>query len=99
MGSDFVFLIPAHKTDTAFEGNRVHITHIIGAPDPKPIMANYIRSRDVLFPLHPQLWLCANGFSPTCSWFLCRLQQYCLPNIAGHSMRAGGATALAQAGA
>jgi hypothetical protein len=99
MGTDFEFLLPAHKTDTAFKGNHVHIAHIIGALDPKPIMANYIRSRDVLFPLHPQLWLRANGFSLTRSWFLCSLRQYCLPNIAGHSMRAGGATVLAQAGA
>ena len=99
VGVDFEFLLPAHKTDTTFEGNRVHIARIIGAPDPKPIMVNYIRSRDRLFPLHPQLWLCANGFSPTRSWFLRRLSQYCPADIAGQSMRAGGATALAQAGA
>jgi hypothetical protein len=97
--ADFEFLLPAHKTDTTFEANRVHIAHIIGAPDPKPIMANYIHSHDRLFPLHPQLWLHANGFSPTRSWFLRRLRQYCPPDIAGQSMRVGGATALAQAGA
>jgi hypothetical protein len=75
VGADFKFLLPAHKTDTMFKGNRVHIAHIIGAPDPKPIMVNYICSHDQLFPLHPQLWLCVNGFSLTCSWFqiLCHL--------------------------
>jgi hypothetical protein len=99
VGTDFEFLLPTHKTDTTFEGNRVHIAHIIGAPNPKPIMAKYIRSRDQLFPLHPQLWLRANGLSPTRSWFLRRLRQYCPADIAGQSMRAGGATALAQAGA
>ena len=33
------------------------------------------------------------------SWFLHRLSAYCPPDIAGQSMRAGGATALAEAGA
>jgi hypothetical protein len=99
IGRDFEFLLPTHKTDTIFEGNRVHIAQIIGAPDPKPIMAAYIRSRDRLFPLHPQLWLRVNGLSPTRSWFLRRLSNFCPADIAGQSMRAGGATALAQAGA
>ena len=99
VGADFEFLLPAHKTDTMFKGNRVHISRIIGAPDPKPFMAKYIHSRDLLFPLHPQLWLRINGLSPTRSWFLRRLHQYCPADIAGQSMRAGGATALAQAGA
>ena len=61
-------------------------------------MEHYIRSRDGLFPLHPQLWLRANGLSPTRSWFLRKLHQYCPMDIAGQSMRAGGATALAEAG-
>jgi len=71
--NDFEFLLPAHKSDTTFEGNHVHIAKIIGAPDPYPIMVNYICSRDRLFPLHPQLWLCQNRLSPTRSWFLRRL--------------------------
>jgi hypothetical protein len=99
IGNDYKFLLPAHKTDTSFEGNRVHITKIIGAPDPCPIMQRYISSRDQLFPLHPQLWLRTNGTSPTRSWFLRRLRQFCPPDIAGQSIRAGGATALAEAGA
>jgi hypothetical protein len=97
--SDFEFLLPAHKTDTTFEGNQIHIAHIIGSPDPKPIMANYILSRDWLFPLHSQLWLHKNGLSPTRSWFLNRLKRYCSADITGQSMQACGATALTQAGA
>ena len=62
-------------------------------------MASYIRSRDRLFPLHPQLWLRVTGISPTRSWFLRRLKEFCPADIAGQSMRAGGTTALAQAGA
>ena len=97
--NDFEFLLPTHKTDTTFEGNRVHIAKIIGAPNPRPIMERYILSRDQSFPLHPQLWLRKNGASPTRSWFLRRLKRFCPPDIAGQSMRAGGATALAEAGA
>jgi hypothetical protein len=82
-----------------FEGNRVHVAQIIGAPNPQPIMKRYLSSRDMLFPLHPQLWLRDKGTSPTRSWFLHRLRQYCPPEIAGQSIRAGGATALAEAGA
>jgi len=97
--NDFEFLLPAQKTDSTFEGNRVHIAQIIGAPNPHPIMKRYLSSRDRLFPLHPQLWLRADGSSPTRSWFLQRLRQYCPAEIAGQSIRAGGATALAEAGA
>jgi len=79
--------------------NRVHIAKIIDAPDPQPIMMRYVLLRDRLFPLHPQLWLRATGSSPTRSWFLCRLKQFCPPEITGQSIRVGGATALAQAGA
>ena len=97
--NDYEFLLPAHKADTTFEGNRVHIAHIINAPDPHPIMARYTCSRDRLFPLHPQLWLRSNGTMPTRAWFLACLSDFCPPKIAGQSMRAGGATALVEGGA
>jgi hypothetical protein len=96
---EYEFLLPAHKADATFEGNRVHIAQIIGAPEPQPIMSRYILSRDRLFPLHPQLWLRANGAAPTRSWFLKRLWRFCSREIAGQSIRAGGAMALAEAGA
>ena len=57
----------------------------------------YLQSHDKLFPFHPQLWLHANGTVPTHGWFICCLQQHFLSDVSGHSMRAGGATALAQA--
>jgi hypothetical protein len=99
LGGNYDFFLPTHKSDATFEGNHVHITQIVNAHDPKPIMERYIQSRDMLFPLHPQLWLRTNGRSPSRSWFLHRLKRYCPPDIAGQSMRAGGATALAEAGA
>jgi hypothetical protein len=95
----YAFWLPAHKTDTTFEGNRVVIKQITGAPDPFPIMRQYINSRDHLFPLLPQLWLKADGTVPLRSWFINRLRHYFGPDISGQSMHAGGATAMAEAGA
>jgi hypothetical protein len=62
-------------------------------------MERYIESRDRLFPFHPQLWLKADGTIPLRFWFINRLHRYFGTNVAGQSMRAGGATAMAEAGA
>ncbi|KIM77829.1 hypothetical protein PILCRDRAFT_76302 [Piloderma croceum F 1598] len=97
VGNDYEFLLPTQKTDTMFEGNHVRISQIIGTPNPQPVMGCYLYSCDQLFPLHPQLWLCNDGSSPTRSWFLHCLYQYCPSEIAGQSIHAGGATALTEA--
>jgi len=96
LSNSYEFFLPTHKSDTTFEGNHVHIAQIMNAPDLKLIMERYIQSPDMLFPLHPQLWLCTNGHSPSCSWFLRHLKRYCPPDIAGQS---GGTTVLVEAGA
>jgi hypothetical protein len=96
---EYSFWLPTHKADTTFEGNRIVVRQISGAPDPLPIMKRYIDSRDARFPFHPQLWLRADGTIPLRSWFITRLHHYFGPDIAGQSMRAGGATAMAEAGA
>jgi hypothetical protein len=57
----YKFLLPAHKSNTSFEGNRVHIAHIINAPDPLPFMVHYIGFWDWLFPLHPNYGFAAMG--------------------------------------
>ena len=62
-------------------------------------MERYTTSHDTLFPFHPQLWIRANGTVPLCSWFIAHLQRYFGTTIAGQSMCAGGATAMAEAGA
>ena len=49
----YEFLLLAHKADTMFEGNRVHIAHIINAPDPHPFIKCFISSCDRLFPPPP----------------------------------------------
>jgi hypothetical protein len=98
-GDDFDFFLPTHKSDATYEGNRVYIKQILGAPNPSPLMRAYLQSRDSRFPLHPHLWLTSRGSPPTRSWFLSRLRKYCPPDIAGQSLRAGAATAMAEAGA
>lgn len=95
----FSYVLPGNKTDPAFEGNRIVIKQFRGAPDPRHLFTSYLSSRDIKFRMHPQLFLLANGLVPTRSWFLGRLKHYVIGNYAGQSLRAGGATALAEAGA
>jgi hypothetical protein len=40
----YSFWLPTHKADTTFEGNRIVVKKITGAPDPYPIMEQYIKS-------------------------------------------------------
>ncbi|KAH9940148.1 uncharacterized protein BXZ73DRAFT_34542, partial [Epithele typhae] len=93
------FTLPTHKSDRAFEGDHVVLTNLINAgPDPVAIFRTYLRGRDALFPFHIELWLRADSSVPTRNWFCRRLHAIFPRDISGHSMRAGGATALAIAG-
>jgi hypothetical protein len=88
-----VELLPAHKADTYFEGNQILIQSTTSPPDPVPVFSQYLHSRDRLFPWHQHLWLTSSGDVPHRAWFMRRLRQFFPSSIAGHSMRAGGATA------
>ena len=68
--------------------------------DPWAAFCVYLASRDRLFPYRSELWLHHDGSIPLRAWFLRHLSKTFLPsaNISGHSMRSGGATALAVAG-
>jgi hypothetical protein len=98
--SSFGFTLPSNKTDPFFQGNHIVIKWFIRDVDPLPFFSSYVSSRDRLFPIHPQLWLRENGSVPTRSWFINRLRKF-FPDgqVAGQSMRAGGATCLASCGA
>lgn len=95
----FSYILPGNKTDTAFEGSTVVIKRFRDGPDPRPFLNVYLAARDTAFPFHPQLFVRESGKVPTRSWFLRRLRKYAVGNYAGQSLRAGGATALAEAGA
>ncbi|KIJ22710.1 hypothetical protein M422DRAFT_100298, partial [Sphaerobolus stellatus SS14] len=96
----FEFLLPTHKADKLFEGNRVIIQSIALRDDPLLPFKRYLTSRDTLFRLRPELWLRKNGSLPTRGWLIRYLRKHfpAESNISGHSIRAGGATALAEVG-
>jgi hypothetical protein len=94
----FSFFLPGHKADRFFEGNRIVLQWNASGDDPDSPFRKYLASRDSLFPFHPELWLRENGSIPTRSWFIRHLREHFPSDVAGHSLRAGGATALAQAG-
>jgi len=99
LASHYSFFLPSHKADPFFEGNTILVQKNNTLTDPyKPFLA-YLSSRDKLFPLHPELWLTSSGHVPTRHWFIKRLRTFFPKEIAGQSLRSGGATSLAEAGA
>ncbi|KIJ41368.1 hypothetical protein M422DRAFT_255560 [Sphaerobolus stellatus SS14] len=66
--------------------------------DPLCHILSYLAYHIMAFPLLPTLWITQLGLPPTYSWFISRLQNFLGDDVAGHSLRSGGATALALAG-
>ena len=97
--TQFSYFLPSHKADPFFEGNTILIQKNNTPTDPHKPFLNYLHSRDRLFPVHPELWLLASGRVPTRYWFIKRLRALFPKEIAGQSIRSGGATSLAEAGA
>ena len=95
----YSFFLPSHKGDRFFEGNTIIIQKLNTPTDPYNPFLAYLRSRDTKFPIHPELWLTSRGTVPTRYWFMSRLRRFFPREIAGQSMRSGGATSLAEAGA
>jgi hypothetical protein len=94
------FHLPSHKADRFFEGNQIIVKkkQYSDAIDPLSVFRRYLASRDDAFPLSSPLWLMANGAVPTRQFFISRLRRYFDRDVAGQSMRAGGATSLAEHG-
>src|SRR5882724_13300100 len=65
---------------------------------PLRMMHHYLASRDSLFGLFPELWLTSDGCVPSYLWFITKLHLVLGSNVAGHSLRSGGAMALALEG-
>ena len=95
---DYRFFLPSHKADKFFEGNIVIVQHHTGTIDPLSFYKKYLTSRDRLFPFHSDLWIRADGSRPSRSFFIRRMRLFFEDDIAGQSMRAGGATSLAENG-
>ncbi|KAH6902559.1 putative retroelement protein, partial [Coprinopsis sp. MPI-PUGE-AT-0042] len=98
--SSFSFTLPAHKADTFFEGNLVLIHDLWSTLPIGKLFRDYLARRDRQFPFLSPLWLTKDGEVPNRSFFINRLKRFGFgKSIAGQSMRAGGATALAELGA
>ena len=95
---DYRFFLPSHKADKTFEGNTIIIQHHEITIDPLSHFKKYLSSRDRLFPFSSDLWLRADGSRPTRSFFIRRMKLFFQSDVAGQSMRAGGATSLAENG-
>ena len=96
--NQFSFFLPSHKGDRTYEGNTILVQKVNMPIDPYSPFFEYLLSRDDLFPLHPELWLTSLGRVPTRHWFMRRLRTFFPKSYAGHSLRSGGATSLAEAG-
>jgi len=94
----FQFLLPGHKADRLFKGDTILIQSTELDNDACAPFAKYITQHDRYFPFRAELWLKRDGAIPTRFWFLHRLRRHLPGNISGQSLRAGGATALAEAG-
>src|ERR1700690_495159 len=92
----FSFTLPGSKTDTIFAGNEILVRKINENHDAHRVFITYLTSRDKLFPYNAELWLRENGQIPTYTWFITRMRKLFPKEIAGHSIRSGGATALAE---
>lgn len=93
------FQLPAHKADKFYEGNLIVLQKINSAIDPYRHFLSYLQSRDRLFPYSSPLWLRESGTVPTRSFFITRFKKFFGSDFGGQSMRAGGATRLAENGA
>ena len=96
--TSFHFFLPGHKADKFFEGNKILLSNITQNIDIFQHFASYLNSRDHLHPFSSPLWLRKNGCIPTRSFFIERLCRHFDHNVGGQSMRAGGATSLAENG-
>jgi hypothetical protein len=96
--TSFQFFLPGHKADRFFEGNTIIIRENPLPCNPMRLFRLYVTLRDQHFPLSSPLWLTAEGNVPTRGFFIRRLRMWFDKDVAGQSMRAGGATSLAENG-
>ena len=89
-------MLPGHKADRFFEGNKIIIPAQRFTLHPLRHFSSYLTSRDSIHPIASPLWLTEAGKVPTRSFFVTRLRLFFERDVAGQSMRAGGATALAE---
>ena len=92
----YSFHLPSHKADRFFEGSIIIVRKLQYRHDPLHHFRAYLASRDHLFPYASPLWLTSSAVVPTRGFFIRRLHLFFDRGVAGQSMRAGGATSLAE---
>jgi hypothetical protein len=94
----YEFTLPSHKADHVFDGSQILVCGDKFHCPSLHHFSRYLTSRDSLFPLASPLWLTSAGLVPTRSFFMSRLRIFFHNDVAGQSLRAGGATMLAEMG-
>lgn len=94
----YSFHLPMHKADRFYEGSTIVVPRRPDDVNPIPIFSHYTELRDARHRFHPLLWLREDGTVPTRSWYIARLRRHFPVDIAGHSLRSGGATMYALSG-
>ncbi|KAG2099602.1 uncharacterized protein F5147DRAFT_711961 [Suillus discolor] len=93
------YILPYQKNNSLGTGMTILIlANSLAVRDPLLVLKRYVAFHDSAFPFRPAPWLTSAGSVPTRGWFLRRLREHCGSRMSGHSMRAGGVTALAIAG-
>lgn len=93
------YTLPYNKSDPFFLGSTVILSKCqVAGACPVEAMLRYLKLRDVYFLTSPFLFLNSKGRHPSRAWFLSKFRLYFSKEKSGHSMRSGGASALARAG-
>lgn len=93
------YTLPYNKCNPFFLGSTVILSKCqVPGTCPVAALLRYIRLRDSFFLSSSALFLTSKGSHPTRSWFLSRFRRHFSNEKSGHSMRSGGASALARAG-
>ena len=94
----YEFHLPSHKADYFFEGNHIIVKKQQYCDlNPLSIFYTYLTSHDSN-PLSLPLWLTSKETIPTHHFFISHMHHYFNCDIASQSIRAGGATSLAEHG-
>jgi hypothetical protein len=96
-GRRMSYTLPYHKGDWFYTGTQVLLVEqAVGSPI--LLMQEYLHRRDIRHGAKAALFLCADGISPSRSWFDRWFFKVLDRSFGGHSARAGGATFYAALG-
>lgn len=93
------YTLPYNKSDPFFLGSTIILSRCeISGACPVQALLDYLLRRDRSFLVSPFLFITTKGKPPTRAWFLTHFRRFFSKEKSGHSMRSGGASALARAG-